>query len=161
MLTLDRGRKVICHYCKEQFYKDELIQINSSKRACSKCNETIVKDGQDYKNLVDYICTGFNIKAPTGQQLKDIKKFKDMGYSYIEMQMTLYYIYVVLKKQPSGTSIGLIPFYKEQAMEHFRLIENAKRSAVNISHEEVVIERKSTHKPNLKNTRIIDISTIV
>ena len=159
---MSKDRKVICNKCKEKFYKDELIQINKSKRFCSKCNEAAQKDINDYKSLIDYICTGFNIKAPTGQQLKSIKQFKELGYSYWEIQYTLYYIYCILKKKPDGTSIGLVPFYYEKAKEHYNLVQNAKRTAQKIVTEETEIERRvNNFKPNLKNTRLINIEELV
>lgn len=158
----NRGRKVICHICKEKFYKDELITVGSNKRICDKCNSTVQEEINQRKELIDFICKGFNIPAPTGQQLKSIKEFKELGYSYFEIHYTLYYIYCVMKKKPEGTSLGLVPYYYEKAKEHYRLVQNAKRTAKNISYEEVIIERNiNNYKPNIKNTRLIDIESLV
>lgn len=158
----NRGRKVMCHLCKDKFYKDELIQVSSSKRVCQKCNDTIQVEINQRKELIDFICKGFRISAPTGQQLKSIKEFRELGYSYFEIHYTLYYIYCVLKKKPEGTSLGLVPFYYEKAKEHYKLVENAKRTAKNLVVEEVTIERKlDVFKPNIRNTRLINIEEII
>lgn len=158
----DRGRKVICHICREKFYKDELIQVNSSKRVCKKCNDTVQVEINQRRELINFICKGFGITAPTGQQLKSIKEFRELGYTYFEIHYTLYYIYCVLKKKVEGTSLGLVPFYYEKAKEHHRLVENARRSAKKVSVEEVTIERKlDVFKPNIRNTRLINIEEIV
>ena len=85
-----------------------------------------------------------------------------MGYSYFEIHYTLYYIYCVLKKNPEGTSLGLVPFYYEKAKEHHRLVENAKRTAKSVEVEEIAIERKTdVFKPNIRNTRLINIEEII
>lgn len=158
----DRGRKIMCHICKEKFYKDELIQVSKSKRVCQKCNDTEQAEINQRRELIDFICKGFGIPAPTGQQLKSIKEFRELGYSYFEIHYTLYYIYGVLKKKPEGTSIGLVPFYYEKAKEHYRLVENARRTAKNTQVEEITIERKiDVFKPNIKNTRLINIEEII
>ena len=158
----NRGRKVICHICKEKFYKDELIQVSSSKRVCKKCNETVQAEINQRQELIDFICSGFGLPAPTGQQLKSIKEFKELGYSYFEIHYTLYYIYCILKRKPEGTSLGLVPFYYEKAKEHYQLVENAKKTAKKVVMEEVTIERKSdVFKPNVKNTRLINIEEII
>lgn len=158
----DRGRKIMCHICRDKFYKDELIQVSKSKRICQKCNDTEQAEINQRKELIDFICKGFGLSAPTGQQLRSIKEFRELGYSYFEIHYTLYYIYCVLKKNPEGTSLGLVPFYYEKAKEHHRLVENAKRTAKDIEIKEVVIERKTNvFKPNVKNTRLINIEEII
>lgn len=159
---MNKEKKIICHNCKEKFYKSELIQVSKSKRMCSECNEKVQKEANDYKKLIEYVCNGFNIKAPTGQQLKNIKEFKELGYSYSEIQYTIYYIYGVLKRKPEGTSLGLVPFYYEKAKEHYKLVENARRTAKKISTEEITIERKTdVYKPKIKNTRLINIEELM
>lgn len=158
----DKGRKVMCHICREKFYKDELIQVSKSKRVCQKCNDTVQAEINQRKELIDFICTGFKIPAPTGAQLRSINEFREMGYSYFEIHYTLYYIYCVLKKKVEGTSLGLVPFYYERAREHHRLVENAKRTAIKEQIVEVEIERRTDiFKPNIKNTRLINIEEII
>lgn len=158
----DKGNKVVCDICKEKFYKSELIQVSLSKKVCQHCNETVQAEIEQRKELIDFLCKGFGLKMPTGQQLRSIENFREQGYTYFEIHYTLYYIYCVLKKKPEGTSIGLVPFYYEKAKEHHRLVENAKRTAKNIEIEEITIERKvDVFKPNIKNTRLINIEEIV
>lgn len=159
---MGKGRKVICHNCKVKFYKDELIQVTQSKRLCKECNDNIQKEADDYKVLIQYICDGFKIKAPTGQQLKDIRRFKELGYSYPEIQYTIYYIFCIERKKAEGTGLGLVPFYYEKAKRHYELVENAKRTARKLIQEEVVVERSINHKElRIDRTRLINIEDIV
>jgi hypothetical protein len=156
------SKKVLCHNCREKFPKEELIQVTKSRRLCVKCDKKVTKEAEEYKNLIDCICSGFNIKAPTGQQLKSIKQFKELGYSYYEIQYTLYYIYGILRKKPEGTSLGLVPFYYEKAKEHYRLVENAKNSAKSMVIEERNVERiVKEYKINIHKTRLINIEEII
>lgn len=158
----DKGNKVQCSICKEKFYKEELIQVGVTKKVCQHCNETVQAEIEQRKELIDFVCKGFGLKMPTGQQLKSIENFREQGYTYFEIHYTLYYIYCVLKKKPEGTSLGLVPFYYEKAKEHHRLVENAKRTAKNVEVEEITIERKAdVFKPNIKNTRLINIEEII
>lgn len=153
---------MLCHSCREKFPKSELIQITKSKRVCKSCQEKATTEANDYRELIEYICTGFGIKAPTGQQLKSIKQFKELGYSYKEIQYTIYYIYSVINKKVEGTGLGLVPYYYEEAKKHFSQIENARRSATKITTQEIVIERKvDTFNPNIKNTRLINIEELI
>lgn len=159
---MNAKKKILCHNCKEKFYREDLIQVSKSKRLCKKCNDTVQVEINQRKELIEFICNGFGLKTPTGQQLKSIKEFRELGYSYFEIHYTLYYIYCVLKKRVEGTSIGLVPFYYEKAKEHYRLVENAKRTAKYIQTEEVVVERRTDiFKPNIENTRLINIEEII
>lgn len=152
---------LICHGCRKKFPREELIQRTKSERLCKCCMDNRTKESEDYKALIKYICDGFRINAPTGQQLKSIKKFKELGYSYREIQYTIYYIYCVEKKNVSGTGIGLVPFYYEKAMKHRELISNAKRTARKIVMEEVVVfTTQHNKKPKLEQTRLIDIDKL-
>lgn len=154
-------RLVQCNTCKNKFDKEELIQVNKSTRICAECDAKKKKDALEYKELIKYMCDGFRLDRPTGQQLKSIKKFKELGYSYADIQYTLYYIFFVERKQVYNYSIELVPYYYLKAMEHKRLINNAKRTAKKLATEEVVIVTgKSTQKPNLKNTRLVDIENL-
>lgn len=158
---MSKGRKVMCSYCREQFYKEDLVE-DKSKRYCKPCFERRKQDAQDYKDLIKYICDGFGIEKPTGPQLKSIKKFKDeLGYTYKGIQYTLYYIFCVEGKKTYGTSIELVQFYYEKAKYHASLVENARASAKNIDLKEVVIQVPKYKKPKVEKTRFIDIANIV
>lgn len=154
-------RLVQCNTCKNKFDKEELIQVNKSTRICAECDAKKKKDALEYKELIKYICDGFRLDRPTGQQLKSIKKFKELGYSYADIQYTLYYIFFIERKQVYNYSIELVPYYYLKAMEHKRLIANAKRTARSLATKEVIINTNNNiRKPKLNNTRLVDIETL-
>lgn len=154
-------RKLTCTGCKQKFDKEELTYINTKKKLCKNCLVHSRRDSQEYRELIEFLCIGFNIKAPTGKLLSQIKEFKDLGYSYRDIHLTVYYIYVIEKRRVEETSIGLMPFYYEKAMKHFEMIENARRTADGHVAEVKVIEVPiKRNKPCLKNTRLINISEI-
>lgn len=160
-------RPVKCSTCKNLFDKSELIQspTNKSKRFCKKCYETSISNAEQYKSLIEAICQGFGLKAPTGQQQKEIKKFKEQGLSYAEMQYTLYYIYEILGKKVVGTSLGLIPYYHKEALEHEKRVIMAReslRDAVKHQQDIVIVRNlELTTKANKDKTRLIDIQKII
>ena len=155
-----RVSMVQCDCCKNKFLREELIQVTKSKKICVSCNETKQREAEDYKELIKFICDGFRISKPTGQQLKKIKEFKELGYTYKDIQYTLYYIYCIEKRKVNGTDIGLVPFYYEKAMQHYKLLENAYRTAIELSLKEIVIITKDSKKPRLDRTRYINIDEL-
>lgn len=152
-------RLLICHTCKEKFPANELIQTSKTRRSCKACYQI----RQDYTELIDYICKGFGQKAPTGKQLRDIKKFKEMGITYKEIQWTLYYIFCIANKKVEDNNIGLVPYFHKEAMEHFNVIQRVKESANNIElQEEITIVRTPCEKRAAKKdrTRYVNIEEI-
>lgn len=157
------GRKVMCKYCRKKFSKEELIQVNKSTRCCEACYKTQRQESENFKELIDYICKGFNQKAPTGQQLKDIKKFKELGYTYKEIQWTIYYIACIKGVNINDGRLGLVPFYYEKAMEHFRIVERNRMATYNEEiPKEITIVRgqREDGRKRLDKTRYIDITSI-
>jgi len=155
------GEKLlICHYCNVKFPSSELIQVNKTKRSCKACYQS----KEDYKELIDYICKGFGQKAPTGKQMKDIKKFKELGLTYKEIQWTLYYIFCVANKKIEDNNIGLVPYFHKEAMEHFTIIQKVKENSKDIElQEEITIVKKSCNSNrNVKKerTRYVNIKEI-
>lgn len=156
-------RKVMCHGCKEKFDKEELIQVNKSKRLCLVCHDRTTKEAEDYKTLIKFICDGFGIKAPLGHQLKSIKDFKELGYSYQEIMYVLYYIFNIEGIKPQGTSLGLVPYYYEKAKEHYTMTQNARRTAIKTVMEpkQIVRKKKEDNRPLRGHTKFINISEIL
>ncbi len=155
-------RKYSCTKCKEKFDLEELTQVSKSVRVCKKCLETRQEDSRQYKALIDFICNGFKLKAPTGQQLKTIKKFKEIGYSYLDIHKLLYYVAIVKKYEFKGSNIEIIFFYAEEAKKYYEQIEktiSSAEKAVCVKSENVV-ECSIDFSEKPKGTRLIDISEI-
>lgn len=158
-------RKVLCNSCRKKFLKKDLIQVSSSKRVCGSCKQ----NSDDYKDLIDYVCKGFGQKAPTGKQLKEISKFKELGISYKEIKLTIYFIACVEKKPMENGSLFLVPSFHTKAMAHFKALENTKKSLSGISKgddKEITIVRNKSflrklEKERVDKTRYIDISNLI
>lgn len=184
-----KGKLLVCHYCKNKFPSEELIQTTKTRRSCSGCieerekkkvkaNEVKIekakekeqeKDAErdDYRELIDYICKGFGQTAPIGKQLNDIRRFnKELGYTYKEIQWTLYYIFCVLKKRAVNNSLGLVPYYHKEAKDHFLTLERVRESSkdIEIQKEITIIRNSKGHNPKSKarldKTRYVNIEEI-
>lgn len=155
-------KELTCSYCKNKFLETELVVVTKTRKACKNCLETKVRENADYKELIAYICRGFRQTAPTGKQLKDIKTFKEMGISYKEIQWTLYYIYGILNKKIEDKSLGLVPYYHKEAMEHFRTVERVKESVKNAEPQEeiTIVRTPCNRKPRIDKTRYVNIAEI-
>lgn len=159
--------KKTCTRCKEKFLKSEMVmsEKNSSKFYCKPC----YKDANDYKDLIDYICKGFSIKAPTGRQVKDIQMLKQKGITYKEIKFTIYYIVCIKKKFLKNGSLYLVSYYLEEAREHFKMLENVRKSldVVKKGEDEIItitINRgqfKEQEQERIKCTRYVDISKLI
>lgn len=156
-------RKVLCHFCREKFPKSQLSNYSSSKRICSSCLEKVENEPKDYAELIDYICKGYNQKRPTGKQIADIKKFKNSGLTYKEIQWTIYYLEGIKGRRLKG-SLGLIPYYVQEALEHFeranRLSESLKNVEMIKETEVIEVANRKTNDKNRLKTRVVDISVL-
>lgn len=135
---------VTCAYCGCKTV-DKLSQDyvaykgkNFHKECCEKQKE---KD-----EFYAYVCEVFKLKAPGPRIYSQGNNFvKQHGYTYLGMQQTLYYIYTIKKhtndRPIDSKSIGLIPYYYDEAQEYFKKIEKKKeiiRKEIMSTVEEVV-----------------------
>ena len=89
------ARKVKCPECGT-FNDKENAVCHNSKYYCKVCYENKMRESQDYKDLITYICNLYQIDSPTGWMLKQIKDFKEQfNYTYRVMKTTLHYFYEI------------------------------------------------------------------
>ena len=158
---MSKRKQLICHYCKELFDRETLIQVTKTKRACSKCNDTIVREKNEYKELIDYLCKGLNIKAPSGFMLKSIEKVKALGYSYKDIQWTVYYMACIRKMFLKDGCVNLVPSFYQEMCEYRRIYINAMNNKVEECKETIVVKHTETRAPKIENTRLINIEEII
>lgn len=74
------------------------------------------------KELEDLICTLYEIEEPTELIKSQISKFvEEHGYTYKDIGRAFYYFNQVLGREPRlAAGIGIVPYYIEDAREHFR-----------------------------------------
>ena len=151
-----------CNVCRQSFKMEEMIQVNSSRYMCKVCYEEKGKESKDYKLLIEYICQIFRLDKPTGLILNQIKKYHNLGYTYGGIAYTLDYYLNVEKKKLDKVTIGIVPYYYEQARQHSVKIRNAELSVSNATKcEPKVVSVSKMKTPNrFKNTRFIDISKL-
>lgn len=82
-------------------------------------------------NFYSYVCEVFKLKAPGPRIYNQGNSFVEKyGYTYLGMQKTLYFIYAVKKhandRPIESKSIGLIPYYYDEAQEYFKRIDKKK-----------------------------------
>ena len=167
-----KHNKLTCYYCKGKFPREELIIINSKRKSCKSCYDNLDKENKkseedpvediSYKELIEYICNGFGLKAPTGKQLKEIKRFKSLGYSHRDIQWTIYYIEAVVGRRLNG-ELGLVSYYYEQAMNHFEIIRRNEQfvNDADVFKEIVIKACRKDNVPRIDKTRLIDIDSIL
>ena len=97
-------------------------------------------------NFYSYVCEIFKLKAPGPRIYNQGNSFVEKyGYTYLGMQKTLYFIYAVKKhandRPIESKSIGLIPYYYDEAQEYFKRIDKKKemiRNEVMSTTEEII-----------------------
>ena len=115
-----RERKVKCPECGMLNHKDVAV-FHKKRYYCKICHERVLKESQDYKDLVEYICELYKVDVPNGWMFKQIKEFKEKyNYSYRGMKSTLHYFYEIMKNDPEDAlGIGIIPFVYEEAKQYY------------------------------------------
>lgn len=97
-------------------------------------------------NFYSYVCEVFKLKAPGPRIYNQGNSFiEKYGYTYLGMQKTLYFIYAVKKhandRPIESKSIGLIPYYYDEAQEYFKWIDKKKemiRKEIMSTTEEII-----------------------
>ena len=97
-------------------------------------------------NFYSYVCEAFKLKAPGPRIYNQGNSFVEKyGYTYLGMQKTLYFIYAVKKhandRPIESKSIGLIPYYYDEAQEYFKRIDKKKemiRKEIMSTTEEII-----------------------
>ena len=97
-------------------------------------------------NFYSYVCEIFKLKAPGPRIYNQGNSFVEKyGYTYLGMQKALYFIYAVKKhandRPIESKSIGLIPYYYDEAQEYFKRIDKKKemiRKEIMSTTEEII-----------------------
>ena len=125
------SRKVKCPECGTYNDKENTVYYNS-KYYCKVCYDNKKRESQEYKELIAYICKLYQIDAPTGWMLKQIKEFKEQfNYTYRGIKSTLHYFYEIEGNEVADNiGIGIVPFVYEEAKK-FYIDKIAVRNSIN------------------------------
>lgn len=121
------ARLSICKNCGRKLQPEEKY-IHASKTYCEECYQKILREGNEYKQLIEFICLNYEIERPTGLILKQIKDMKtDFGWSYAAMVYTLWYYKEILGKQLNEKyGVALVKHFYEEASNYYSQQEQIK-----------------------------------
>lgn len=122
------------------------------------------KEEQYRKELIEYVMHLQGTERPHGMALKQMKEYREMGYTYQGMKSTLYYFHEILEKEVVGTGIGIVPFVYEDAIDYFtnkvevnkafnKLLEEGK-VPVTSSQTTIKVSEKKANERNNRRKRI-------
>ena len=130
-----------------------------------------MRESQDYKDLIAYICELYQIDAPTGWMLKQIKDFKEQfNYTYRGMKTTLHYFYEIQEGNDVADSmgIGIVPFVYDEAKK-FYIDKKAVKDSVSdcdldkMQNNKRIIKMRKPNRPDenkYKDMALIDIEKL-
>jgi predicted RNA-binding Zn-ribbon protein involved in translation (DUF1610 family) len=159
------SRLATCKGCGKKLQPDEKY-VHSSKAYCKDCYDSIHRDGEEYKTLIDFICTNYEIERPTGLMLKQIKEYKnEYSYSYAAMTYTLWYAKEILSKQfIERYGVALIKHYYNEAKSFYTDQEKIKNQMMQLENVEIktkVVKRKSNSNLNNTNSSLINLENLL
>ena len=118
---------IICKECKKvishtNYYFIDIANAYLCSDACRQSYAKKEREKEDRKFLYETVCRIFGLaKMPNGQQLAEIKRFKEKdNMTYRQMASILHYIYDVKEYAPYGFSLYLIPKYQEEAKKWYK-----------------------------------------
>lgn len=159
------SRMVKCPYCEDKLPKDEAIKHTNGRYYHEDCYEEWRGQADDRTQLIDYICELYDIKAPTGMMLMQIKRFQDeFDYKYKGMELSLRYFHELLGNPVrEGDGLGIIPYVYEDAKNNYIAKIQVKNSIeefdFNIKPKKVSVVRPTTKRK--KRTKKIDIESLL
>ena len=144
------ARLSTCKNCGRKLQPEEKY-IHASKAYCEECYQKILRESDEYKQLIEFICTNYEIEKPTGFMLKQIKDMKiDFGWSYAAMTYTLWYCKEILGKQLiEKYGVALVRHFYEEAREYYSQQEQIKNQMEQI--KDVEMKTKVVKHNNINN----------
>jgi len=146
------GRQVKCPYCETKLDQDDAVS-HQKRYYHPGCLEAKKNEAQDYKDLIEYICNLYDLKAPTGMILKQIKEYQtDLKYKIKGIELALRYFHET-EENPvrEGDGIGIVPFVYERAKQHYMTIRSVENSLENYE----VAETRTVSVPSPKPKKML------
>ena len=158
------ARLSTCKGCGKKLQPEEKYS-HASKTYCKECYEKILRDSDEYKQLIEFICTNYEIERPTGFMLKQIKDMKtEYGWSYAAMTYTLWYCKEVLRKQLiEKYGVALVKHFYEEASNYYSQQEKMKEQIKKLENAEVktkVVKRNQSTFNNA-NSSLINLGNLL
>lgn len=163
------ARKVKCPVCSKLNDKEYTIE-KGRKYYCPECLRKQQKQADNYKDLIGYICYLYDISAPTGRMVQQIKSYsEEYGYTYYGMKKCLEYFYELEEREAPDVNevgLGIIPYVYDEAKRFYGTIKANNKDMKQLKAEDVVKDKKVIYSPRqedrfkYKGISIIDIDDI-
>lgn len=154
------AKSVKCPYCESYLDKDEAISYKK-RYYHEECFNTWRLEADHRKELIDYILEIYNLEAPTGMMLKQIKDFQeDYNYKLKGIELALRYFHETLDNRPQENGgIGIVPFIYEEAKRHYIKQQKIAESIHDFKQQEEITVCINT-KADKRKSKKIDITAI-
>lgn len=158
------ARLSTCKGCGKKLQPEEK-HTHANKTYCWECFKEIQRESDEYKQLIDFICTNYQIERPTGFMLKQIKELRtECSYSYAAMTYTLWYCKEVLGKQLiEKYGVALIKHFYDEASSYYNQQERMKEQMKRIENVEArtkVVKHQNSQSQNKKSS-LINLSDLL
>lgn len=123
------AKEVKCPLCGEMQDKEQAIKYKNRyyHPQCLEKKKQKENDEPDRQELIGYVMRLHKMSNINGFVLRQIKNFRDEGYTYKGMILTLRYFHEVKGNPITGDGIGIIPYVYEEAKKwHIKKIEAQK-----------------------------------
>lgn len=147
-----------CKMCGKKLQPEEKCTHNG-KTYCLNCGKQFQIETDEYKKLIEFICTAYEIDRPTGLMLKQIKTAKtENNWSYAAMTYTLWYAKEILDK-PYIEKYGVyqIKNFYEDARQYYSKQEKMKERMSKIKDVEIktkIVKSTNSSSDNQKSSLI-------
>lgn len=123
-------KTIRCHYC------DQPIIASQAERAYGKnFHADCLPLFEDRRELYRYICRLWGLKSVGPTIARQIKNFKDKGYTYKGMMYSLKYFFEIKQnnndKYKGRETVGIIPYVYEDARKYYAEIVNRRNQIAN------------------------------
>lgn len=158
------ARLSTCKNCGRKLQPEEKY-IHASKSYCEECYQKVLRESDEYKQLIEFICTNYEIERPTGFMLKQIKDMKtDFGWSYAAMTYTLWYCKEILGKQLiEKYGVALVKHFYEEASDYYSQQEQIKNQMEKL--KDVEIKTKVVKQNNIncitENSSLVNLESLL
>lgn len=153
-----------CKKCNKQLQPEERYS-HASKTYCKQCYDQIIKDGNEYRQLMDFICINYNIERPTGFMLKQIKEMRnEFGWSYAAMTYTLWYCKEILEMElVEKYGVALIKTFYNNARNYYAQQEKITAQVNKLSKEQIKTKviNKTQRKSNAANSSLVNLENLL
>lgn len=111
------ARKVKCPECGEMLEKEVAIKYKNRyyHPQCLEKKQSKSNEEPDRQRLIAYIMKLRKESKISGFILRQIKSFREEGYTYGGMLLTLHYFHEIKGNSVTADGIGIIPYVYEEA----------------------------------------------